>query len=149
MNFKNILCPVDFSMNAEAGLLFAEKLAKESDAKLHLVYVYEEPQSYVDAGFGGYVVPADLESEKKRLQAVVPNTPGIAYEHGFIVGLPAEELVRYAREHAIDLIVMGTHGRTGLGRLLMGSVAESVVREAPCPVLTIKQPAEVPAKSSD
>jgi len=63
------------------------------------------------------------------------------FEHHLLSGDPGSELVHFAERENIDLIVMGTHGRTGLTRLLMGSVAEAVVRRAPCPVLTLKQPA--------
>ena len=73
------------------------------------------------------------------LEAVVPTDPTVPYEHRLITGDPATAIARLAEEEQADLIVMGTHGRTGLTRLLMGSVAEAVVRRAPCPVLTYKQ----------
>ena len=140
MNVKNILCPVDFSGHSEAALAHATSLAKEHDAELHIVHIYEEPYAYVDGGFSGYVPPADLEPEKERLSAVVPPDDSVRYRHAFVVGHPSDNLVQYATDESIDLVVMGTHGRTGLSRLLMGSVAEAVVRRSPCPVLTIKQP---------
>lgn len=143
MNIKNILCPVDFSDSGTAAINFATSLAKEYAAELHLVHVYEQPFAYIDGGFASTpipsIAPADLEAEEARLVAVKPDKD-IKFRHEFIIGSPADDLVNYAKENQIDLIVMGTHGRTGLNRLLMGSVAEAVVRRAACPVLTIKQP---------
>lgn len=139
MNVKKILCPVDFSESSEAALAYASSLAKESGAELHIVYVYEETIAYTE-GLGSYVPPADLGPDKERLLAIQP-TCEVPVQHKFIVGHPADTLVDYAADNEIGLIVMGTHGRTGLSRLLMGSVAEAVVRRATCPVLTIKQPA--------
>lgn len=132
MNFERILCPIDFSAGSEAALAYASVLAKESGAELHLVYVYEETIAYTE-GLGSYVPPADLEPDKERLNNTRP-TEDVAIRHEFVVGHPADALVDYATDNNIDLIVMGTHGRTGLSRLLMGSVAEAVVRRAPCPV---------------
>ena len=143
MKVKNILVPVDYSHSGDAALDYAVTLAQESDAELHLVHVYEQVSTYVDGGFASpplpVVTPDDLKAEQERLNAVIPeNADKVRRE--FIVGSPADELVDYAKKENIDLIVMGTHGRTGLNRLLMGSVAEGVVRRATCPVLTIKQP---------
>jgi nucleotide-binding universal stress UspA family protein len=122
-------------------LAYASSLAKDLEAKLHIVFVYEEPFAYTD-GLGGFVPPADLDQEQENLQTVKPTIEGLPFCREFVVGTPIDSLVNYAKEHDIDLIVMGTHGRTGLMRLLMGSVAEAVVRRAPCPVVTIRQPAE-------
>jgi universal stress protein A len=80
------------------------------------------------------------EDLKKMLSEIVPNDPQVRHEHRLITGDPATAIARVAEEEGAELIVMGTHGRTGLLRLLMGSVAEAVVRRAPCPVLTLKQP---------
>lgn len=146
MNVKNILVPIDYSVGGDAAIAYAVSLAKEHDAEIHLVHVYEQPFAYVDAGFSGTPVPvevppADLEAEEARLDRVsLPE--GVRFRRKFIIGSPADDLVDYAKDNQIDLVVMGTHGRTGLTRLLMGSVAEGVMRRSPCPVLTIKQPAE-------
>ena len=144
MNVKNILVPVDYSDSGEAAMSYAVSLARESNARLHLVHVYEQPFTYVDGGFAGTPVateipPVDLKDEEAKLQKITP-ADDVSLTRQFIIGGPADELVRYAEDNQIDLVVMGTHGRTGLSRLLMGSVAEGVVRRAPCPVLTIKQP---------
>lgn len=145
MNVKDILVPVDYSHSGDAALAYAASLGKEYDAELHLVHVFEPPFAHVDGGFASApvpaVTPADLEAEEAKLNEITPDK-GVKFCREFIVGNPADELVSYAKEKGIDLVVMGTHGRTGLNRLLMGSVAEGVVRRSPCPVLTIKQPAK-------
>lgn len=151
MNVKHILVPVDYSHSGDAAMAYAASLAREHDAELHLVHVYEQPFAYVDGGFATTpapsVPPADLESEEAKLNEITPEK-GVKFRRRFIVGGPADELVNYAKEAGIDLVVMGTHGRTGLNRLLMGSVAEGVVRRSPCPVLTIKQPSKALQESS-
>ncbi len=147
MQAKHILCPIDFSASSQAALVFATSLAKDNQAELHLVHVYDEPFAYTDEDSD--VPPADLKAEHERWERVQPAVPGVVCKRAFIVGQPVGTLLEYARSNDIDLIVMGTHGRTGLTRLLMGSVAEAVLRRATCPVLTIKQPAEsVPENSS-
>ena len=87
----------------------------------------------------------DREELRRSLVQVVPLDESIHFEHKLLVGDPATAIVETAEKEDADMIVLGTHGRTGLTRLLMGSVAEAVVRRANCPVLTIKQAAKVPA----
>lgn len=139
MNAKKILFPTDFSTASDAGLEHATSLARDAGATLLIVHV-EEPIDY----YGGdlyYGIPSPSNPEIRRmLEAVVPADPAVAYEHRLVVGRPAEAIVRLAKEENVHMIVMGTHGRTGVRRMLMGSVAEAVVRKAPCPVLTLKQP---------
>ena len=140
MDFKQILCPVDFSDHGRYALIVASSLARESDGKLHLVHVHQPPIA-VDAGFAGYIPEmTDYEALRHQLSEVIPTDVDVPFEHHLLVGYPATELTKYAGDHGIDVIVMGTHGRTFLGHLLMGSVAETVVRDAPCPVLTLKLP---------
>ena len=146
MNVKNILCPVDFSAGSEAAVAHATSLAKEHDAELHLVYSYEEPLAYADGAYAGVTVAGEMDRDKRRLLDVVPKGYK-RYRHEFLMGSPAPTLLDYVNKNDIDMIVMGTHGRTGLGRLLMGSVAEAVVRKAPCPVLTVKKPLETAASA--
>ncbi len=152
MNVNKILVPVDYSDSGDAAMAYAVLLAKEYDAEMHLMHVYEQPTTFVDSGFTGAPIPAEtspalLNEEEAKLNRVMP-AEGVKFRHSFVVGTPAEALVDYAKDNQIDLVVMGTHGRTGISRLLMGSVAEGVVRNAPCPVLTIKQPANEPAESA-
>jgi len=146
MKVKNILVPVDYSESGDAAMAYAVSLAREYDAEMHLVHVYEPSYTNIDAGFAGIPVsvdlpPVDLEEEEAKLQLVTP-AEDVKFRRKVIVGSPSDDLVIYAKENEIDLVVMGTHGRTGMTRLLMGSVAEGVVRRSPCPVLTIKQPAK-------
>ena len=82
----------------------------------------------------------DLEPLREQLQQLELENPKVQMEHRLIQGYAIEEILREAVETKCDLIIMGTHGRTRLGRLLMGSVAEQIVRRAPCPVLTVKMP---------
>jgi nucleotide-binding universal stress UspA family protein len=140
MQINHVMCPVDFSSCSSAAVAYASSLASEHQAELHLVHVYEEPFAYVEGGIVGTVPPADLEPDKKRFGEIVPTRADVRFRREFIIGNPADRLIEYARNHAVDLIVIGTHGRTGISRLLMGSVAEAVLRRAPCPVLTLKQP---------
>jgi nucleotide-binding universal stress UspA family protein len=79
---------------------------------------------------------------RRQLEQIRPVDPGIRVEHVLLEGDPAREIVCYSRDHGIDLVVMGTHGRTGLERMLMGSVAEKVLRGASCSVLVVKMPGE-------
>lgn len=140
MNVKRILCPFDFSPSSETALALASSLARDNNAELHLVHVYDEPFAYTDESSD--VPPADLKVEQERWEQTQPTVPGIFCRREFLVGPPVGTLLDYASSHNVDLIVMGTHGRTGVTRLLMGSVAEAVLRRADCPVLTVKQPVE-------
>jgi nucleotide-binding universal stress UspA family protein len=106
---------------------------------LVIVHVHE-PHSYVDGGFTVVPVDAETVTESKLLGEVRPTEPDVGFAQRLLCGKPADEIVRCAEEEGVDMIVMGTHGRRGLSRLLMGSVSEAVVRRAPCPVLTIKLP---------
>jgi nucleotide-binding universal stress UspA family protein len=94
------------------------------------------------SGEGVLMLPPnyDLGPLRKELQQLESKTPEVRVEHRLVQGYAAAEILRMAAELKCDLILMGTHGRTGVGRLLMGSVAEQIVRKAPCPVLTVKMP---------
>lgn len=143
MNAKKILFPTDFSTCSDAGLAHATSLARDTGATLLIVHVAEPPAAY-GGGEMYYGVPEpDTKALAKMLEAVVPTDPSVRYEHRLLTGDPANEVVELAKEENVDMIVIGTHGRTGLRRLLMGSVAEAIVRRAACPVFTFKQPAAV------
>ena len=140
MNLKTILVSTDFSPSSDAALAMATALARDSGAKLLIVHVEEIPLATGGAEYL-YSVPEPATQElKKMLGEVLPKDPKVAYEHRLLAGDPAEAIVRTAEADGVDMIVIGTHGRTGLTRLLMGSVAEAIVRRAGCPVLTVKQP---------
>ena len=149
MNAKRILFPTDFSHDNDAALEFASALAVESKALLYIVHVDELSDLNAALGEAAYIYAQSPDCTtrraiRERLAQVVPTVAGIDYEHHCLTGSPVAELLRFAERENIDLIVMASHGRTGLSRLLMGSVAEAVVRRAACPVLIVKQPAIAP-----
>lgn len=140
MTVRKILFPTDFSHTGDAALALAASLARERGATLLIVHVEEPPAAY-GAGEMYYGMPDPVTDDlRQMLKEVVPDDTSVPVEHRLITGDPASAIVRLAKEEGAELIVMGTHGRTGLLRLLMGSVAEVVVRRAPCPVLTLRQP---------
>jgi len=159
---RTILHPTDFSERAQYAFGLACGLARDYGARLILLHVAEPPPAVYGEGVvlpGIDELRASEQEELDRL-AVPPDLANV--ERRLEDGSAIEEIIRVARETHADLIVLGTHGRTGLGRLLMGSVAEQVMRRAPCPVLTVKtpfpetapareaaaEPAKVPAVSS-
>jgi len=147
---QTILHPTDFSEQAGYGFQLACALARDYGARLIVCHVYQPPP-VVYGEFGvAPPPPSDApEALRERLGEVRPPDEEMDVQHYLLEGDPAAEIVQMARDSQCDLIVMGTHGRTGLGRLLMGSVAEQVMRKAPCPVLTVKAPlAEVMAEAA-
>lgn len=146
MNWKKILFATDFSPASEAALRYATALARDSAALLLIAHVEEVPTPYL-GGEMYFTQPEYPNPEiRKMLEAVVPPDKNVRYEHRLVMGIAADDIARLAEEEKADLIVIGTHGRTGLSRVLMGSVAESVMRMATCPVLTIKAPSHSHAK---
>jgi nucleotide-binding universal stress UspA family protein len=146
MNIQRILFPTDFSHYNDGALEYAKTLAAEADAILYIVHVDEMQDLHAAMGESGYLIAAAVAHEgrpevRRRLEEVVPTTEDAIYEHYYLQGSPVNEIVQFAERENVDLIVMGSHGRTGLSRLLMGSIAEGVMRKAPCPVLIVKQPA--------
>jgi nucleotide-binding universal stress UspA family protein len=134
---RTILHATDFSENSKAAFQLACALARDYQALLVVAHVAEPPLLLY--GNGIVLVPhaEDLvEATRERLQKIA--APDLRLEHRLVEGDPRMEIVRLAQEIGANLIVLGTHGRGGFGRLLMGSVAESVSRKAPCPVLTIR-----------
>jgi nucleotide-binding universal stress UspA family protein len=136
---RKILHATDFSEHSENAFRLACALARDYAAPLVLLHVHSPFVAYGD-GLVAALPPDFTDELREKLRATDPHDPRVVVERRLIEGDPAREIVRLAREAGCDLIVMGTHGRTGLGRLLMGSVAEAVVRKAPCPVLTVKTP---------
>jgi nucleotide-binding universal stress UspA family protein len=107
------------------------------------------PSVCFGGGDGLYAIgPGDEKVLEDSLAEIKPNDRHVDFEHRMLVGDPAKEIVRLAREEDADLIVIGTHGRTGIARALLGSVAEVVVRRAPCPVLAYKHPLHVAATTN-
>jgi nucleotide-binding universal stress UspA family protein len=135
-----ILHPTDFSQCSDDAFRLACSLAKVHGARLIVLHVREIPIADYDEFGHSPEHPKSDEAIHEQLNRMIRAQSTVSVEHLLGTGGPADEIVRIANEIPCDLIVMGTHGRTGLGRLLMGSVAEKVVRKAPCPVLTIKMP---------
>lgn len=144
MNIKSILFPTDFSDYNSAALEYATKLAAESGATLHLIHVHDTRDLSTAMGEASYLYAAKWDDDRRRaeerLKKITPKDPAVAYEHHALLGLPDAEIVGFAADHHVDLIVMASHGRSGLSRLVMGSIAEGVMRKATCPVLVVKQP---------
>lgn len=133
--FANILVPTDFSAPSEAALAYAREIAGRFDAALHLVHVTENP-------FLRAAVVDRRSREEAPMRWLQERLTDADRRRGAVAIVKqsdetASEILRYAKSSNIDLIVMGTHGRMGLARVVMGSVAEAVVRAAPCPVLTV------------
>jgi nucleotide-binding universal stress UspA family protein len=146
---QKIVCPVDFSNCAQQALKYALELATQFKAELSIVHAYEDPAAYVTPmPMSGYVGPgAELLLElRKQLEARLEEWKGQAAQAGVPVrgelleGTPYRVVLDWAKEWNADLIVIGTHGHTGLAHALLGSVTERVVRMATCPVLTIRTP---------
>jgi nucleotide-binding universal stress UspA family protein len=137
-----ILHPTDFSDASEAALRVARSLARDLGARLLILHVMPSEIVVSEA-----VIPVDPATCRTALEAKRERLDGPDLKHPVEVrlgqGTPADESVRVAQEVRCDLIVMGTHGRTGLGRLLLGSVAESVLQRADCPVIVVKGPAHL------
>ena len=148
MRFSRILVPVDFSNYDARAVALATSLAKDSGAELVILHVVEHPSAYGEGALYHGLPEPSIETLRVMLHDIKPPDGTTRFEHRFLRGHPAETIVEVAAAEEADLIVMGTHGRTGVHRLLMGSVAESVVRHAPCPVLTYRSE-KAPGKHDD
>lgn len=145
MEIRSILAPTDFSKHAAKAVRYACLLAERLGAELHLLHVLSDIVPVGPDPMLTPVLPPEYYAEAKEqalttLSALLEPDWGqpAAVKSSVCWGDPVEEIANYAREGAIDLIVVATHGRTGLSHVLLGSVAERIVREAPCPVLTIR-----------
>jgi nucleotide-binding universal stress UspA family protein len=145
MSAHKILFPTDFSTQGEPALEMATSLARDRGAKLLIIHVEEPPMAYGGGELYYGIEEPDREELKRMLSEVLPTDPTVGFEHRLCLGSPAGTIVHMAEKEKVDMIVMPTHGRTGLTRMLMGSVAEEVVRKAKCPVLTVKTAAKKPA----
>lgn len=144
LRFETIVVPTDFSPAAEKALELAAQLARQAGpAKLLLVNAYAVPlELEALAIYGAKQVYEELAAESdKQLKEILERLrkEGVSAESMGNHGRPEDVIVELARERKADLIVMGTHGRTGLPHVLLGSVAERVIRNAPCPVITVKK----------
>jgi nucleotide-binding universal stress UspA family protein len=128
---KKILYPTDFSSYSNSAYFHALGLAETYNAALTIVYVYSPLAKVCETEKGNF---------REQLEQIRPAHAPVAVSHVFLEGDPATEIIRFAADAGVDVIVLGTHGRTGQDRQVMGSVAEKVVREASCSVLVVKLP---------
>lgn len=146
ITLSKILCPVDFSEYSKHALTYAVALATQFHSKLTLVHVVEPIHLPIDIAIGApgilHYEAGVAERARERLEALldVPTKAELSVEARVLEGVAFAEIVRLAREEGTDLIVLATHGLSGIAHLLLGSTAEKVVRKAPCPVLTVKSP---------
>ena len=140
--FGKILFPTDFSESAENASRYALSLAKKYGSKVYVIHVIEPFTYTTEFGLDFSAQLKEMEASARRLLddivASIKKT-NLDVESVLITGEPFVEIIKYARKEQVDLIVMATHGRSGIEHMLMGSVAEKVVRKSPCPVLTIKK----------
>ena len=139
-----ILHPTDYSDTSASALGIAGDLARLHQATLLVLHVAETlgPENVTYGEAVSQLEPAGYRQRlEEDLRRQVPSPAGVSVQYLLAGGDPAQEIDRVAREHHCDLIVMGSHGRTGLSRLLTGSIAEQVIRTATCPVLVVKLPA--------
>jgi len=146
--FEKILIAIDFSENSDYAFEYALTLARQFQAEMTIMHVINEP---VD--LRGFYVPhisfeqleKEIEEGAEKMMEKFCQTKMVDfsnYKTAIVTGIPYEEIIRKAEETSTSLIVLGTHGRTGLDHLIFGSTAERVVRSATCPVLTIRMTAE-------
>jgi universal stress protein A len=132
--FHRILCPIDFSETSVKAMKHAEQLAEKCGAELILLHAFDMPETYDGRG---QTHPADRELEPKLRDF---QSTRVKVSHALHAGPPGEVICWFAEDKQCDLIVMGTHGRTGLKHFFLGSVAEHIVRHARCPVLVLRTP---------
>lgn len=146
MQIKTILFPTDFSQGARAAMDHALSLARDYKARLLLLYVIQDisiAEWYIPSSLSVTDLVEDMQKSAwkemdkwaEEIKTIVPNVEKLV-----VRGVPFVEIIRTAKEHNVDLLVIGTHGRTGIDHMLFGSTAEKVVRKAPCPVLTVRIP---------
>ena len=138
MKMDSIVVGTDFSEAARAALELGSTLAVDTDARLLIVHVASPEVMFGGEELDAMVQPLENPAAQQLLEQILPTDPAIPHEHHLLTGSAADEIVRFAEQRTANLIVVGTHGRSGAMRLLLGSVAESIVRHASCPVLTVK-----------
>ena len=151
LDIKRILVPLDFSVNAQHALDYANGVARQFDASLHLVHACEVPgvsSGSLDAyaiAYGEWTLRLGEEAEKE-LARIAKTITDVPVSTEVLFGNPARSIVAAAHANRSDLVVMGTHGHGAVMHIVMGNVAERVVRTAPCPVLTVRQRYEMKRK---
>jgi nucleotide-binding universal stress UspA family protein len=152
ITIKNVLVATDFGEASQVALEYGRHVARLTGAALHVLHVVRHVVADT-IGVEGYTVDVEAfqkaleKAAREQLEAIVTRDDrnGLAADTVIVTSnSPARSIVAYAKDAQIDLIVLGTHGRGGVAHLFMGSVAERVVRTAPCPVLTVRQPEREP-----
>lgn len=145
IELKRILVPLDFSEHSGEALKYGCALSEKFGSELHLLHVLQDLVAMVPEPGLAFPPPGDYMQElQQSAEQALAKLPDDSWPCGGTVmrcvrqGPPFVEIIRYAKENEIDLIVIGTHGRGGLAHMLLGSVAEKVIRKAPCPVLSIR-----------
>src|SRR6516225_7922520 len=143
IDLRRILVPTDFSKSSANALTYAVAFAEKFGAEIHLLHVVQDlalfiPEAVLVAPPPAPPVEQFASAARTALERVITDLqrPGLAIRPEVVEGTPYEEIVRFAREREVDMIVIGTHGHTGLAHILLGGVTDKVVRRAPCPVLT-------------
>ncbi len=137
ITIKKIICPVDFSELSRKALQYSNEFARLSNAKVFLVGVIENDPTIT---YSHGLEKERLESDQKLLALIEEEKmAGIVADYVIYEGFAEECILDYAKRQEADLIIMGSHGRRGLKRMILGSVAEHVIRRAPCPVLVVKE----------
>lgn len=146
LNIKKIMVPIDFSDYSKSALKYAVNFAKVFNAEMYLIYVVEPMIYPPDFSMGQIAVPSvnielDERAREELNKLAQQEIPQEIKKHIIIkTGKPFVEIIESAREEDVDLIIIATHGRSGVEHILFGSTAEKVVRKAPCPVLTLREP---------
>lgn len=142
---KNVIVfPTDFSPRSKSAISWVQQMAEQLKAEVHCIYVVEEPQIYATLDMGPVPIPSIEEltnSARARLDVYVRDSIsalGMSATGAVLVGRPADEIVSYARSNNAKMVIMTTHGYSGVKHLLLGSTTEAVLRHAACPVLSIR-----------
>lgn len=137
-NFKKVLCPVQFDQNSLAALTVAKEIAQSNQAKLVVLNVVSPHADPTRMGGAAMAAHDEKLAEQEIARLNREMLAGVDHETVLTIGNPAEEIIKAEHDYGADLVVMATHGRTGVAHLVLGSVAERVVRESVCPVLSIR-----------
>ena len=141
---KKILCPIDHSDCSKEALKYAVSFALRNEAVLYLLHVIDIRtfDENLDTITKQIADESSINNLKKKLLECVPEEirSDMKIEAIVVQGIPFVEIIKTAKDNEVDMLVLGTHGRTGLAHMMLGSVSEKVVRKAPCPVLTVRSP---------
>jgi universal stress protein A len=138
VNYKRILCPIQFDSNCLAVLAIGKDIARQNKGKLFVLHVVSPVTDPTRVGGPALATHDEKVAEQQMAKLEQEQLADVEHEAVHRFGHPAEEIIKAEHEYNVDLVVMATHGRTGVSHLILGSVAEQVVRESVCPVLTIR-----------